>query len=310
MCRRNINKIFNVGIFNRICIFLFIGLGTCINGYSQDDILDSVDIEMYRSMYNAPFYVRQQIDMTEEKVTKLIDRQPSFAVYRDSYFVTGVPLNKKITNNTADATFQLSIRQRLTKSVLPFNTFLYLTYTQKTFWNLYSESSPFRDTNYNPGLGLGKYIIHNNKLVGSAFLQIKHESNGRDSLESRSWNYISFAGKYFFNMRLSVDFELRAAYVDGGENKDLLKYRGYGVFSVDYIDRNDRIWLSADINPRRHFGSANVNLNLGLKISKRSNQYLYAQFYSGYAENLLDYKQYSCYFRLGFCIKPDFYSIY
>jgi phospholipase A1 len=272
--------------------------------------MDSIWSENMKRTEDRRIYVRNHLDMTEEQAVKLIDRMPSFAVYEDTYFVIGGPLNKNINSNTADATFQLSIRQRLTQSILPFNTFLYLTYTQRSFWDIFAESSPFRDTNYNPGVGLGKYLIHNNKLMGGAFVQLEHQSNGRDGLESRSWNFISLTGKYFFNMRLSLKMQVWIPYVDGGENQDLLDYRGLGVASMDYISLNNRVWLSADINPRKGWGDMNVTLGAGYKVSRASNQYIYLQFYNGYAEGLLDYNKFASYLRLGFCIKPDFYSVF
>ncbi len=135
-------------------------------------------------------------------------------------------MNKEITSKSADASFQVSIRQRLTKSILPFKSFLYLTYSQKSFWDIYAESSPFKDTNYNPGLGLGKYLFYKNKLVGAAFVQVKHESNGREGEESRSWNYLSLSMKYYFNARFNLAGEFWVPWVDGSNNKDLLDYRG------------------------------------------------------------------------------------
>lgn len=111
-----------------------------------------------------------------------MDALPAFGVYKDHCFSAGIPLNESIDKNTADALFQISIRHRLTKSRFPFNTFLYFTYTQKSFWNIYAKSSSLRDSNYNPTLGLGKYIIRNNVSKGTAFLQIEHESHGREAL--------------------------------------------------------------------------------------------------------------------------------
>lgn len=299
----------------RLTIIILLLYTFTLHTYSQDpnrlfENIDSLENFYMEELKKGSVLSPRKLQVSEDEVLKFTDRLPSFGVYKDTYFITGVPLNKKIDKTTADVEFQISIRQRLTKSILPFNSFLYLTYTQKSFWDLYAESSPFRDSNYNPGLGLGKYIIRDNKLEGACFVQVEHESNGRDSLESRSWNYLSFSAKYFFSMRISLQLELWLPYVDGGENKDLSKYKGYGTFSANYISPNNLWWLSADINPREGFGNVNVTLGAGFRISQKSNQYLYAQFYNGYAEGLLDYNKFSSYLRVGLCIKPDFYSIF
>ncbi|MDR1632401.1 MAG: phospholipase A, partial [Dysgonamonadaceae bacterium] len=124
-----------------------------------------------------------------DNILGLIDRQPSFGMYKDNYVITGVPVNREITKYAADIKFQVSVRQRLTKTVLPYNTFLMLTYTQKSFWDVYVKSSPFRDSNYNPGLILVRPVIHRNHLYGITTFAFEHESNGKDSLDSRGWNY-------------------------------------------------------------------------------------------------------------------------
>ncbi len=76
---------------------------------------------------------RQGLAMSEDEIISYMDGLPPFSIYKDNYFITGVPLNREIDGETADAKFQISIRHRLTRSRLPFNTFLYLTYTQKSF---------------------------------------------------------------------------------------------------------------------------------------------------------------------------------
>ena len=252
----------------------------------------------------------QRLMISEEEVVRMVDKLPSFGVFRDTYFITGIPLNKKTNPSNADITFQISIRQRLTKSVLPYNTFLYLTYSQKSFWNAYSESSPFRDTNYNPGIGIGKSIVHNNRLLGGVFFQLMHESNGREDIYSRSWNYISLSGKYFLNARVNLAAEVWIPWVDGENNRDLLDYRGIGYISTNFTADRHKWWFSAKINPRKGFININTELTAGFKLSTSSNQYLYARLYNGYGESLLDYNQYSLNFRIGICIKPDFYSIF
>ncbi|MDU1890536.1 MAG: phospholipase A [Dysgonomonas sp.] len=297
----------------RILLFSLL-LTICGTLFSQEDI-SRIDNDTIRRQYdeamNDPHIFRpKQMAISESEAVRLADKLPAFAVYKDTYFVTGVPLNEEITKNSADASFQISIRQRLTRSVLPFNTFAYLTYTQKSFWDIYATSSPFRDTNYNPGLGLGKYLFYKNKLAGAIFVQLKHESNGRDEEDSRSWNYISLSTKYYFNARFNLAGEFWIPYVDGGNNKDLLDYRGLGYISINYISNKHKWWLAAEINPRKGFGNINTVLSASFRISERSNQYLFARFFQGYGESLLDYNKYVMNIRVGICIKPDFYSIF
>lgn len=295
-----------IKLFMLICISYIIPFNE-LKAQEPTTLKDSISLLLERQFENTVLLKKDQIHIDEKDILKLTDAMPAFGVYKDTYFVTGVPLNQNINKNTADALFQVSIRHRLTKSRLPFNTFLYLTYTQKSFWNIYAESSPFRDTNYNPGVGFGRYIIQNNILKGAVFMQIEHESNGRDGEESRSWNMISLSSNYIYNMQLIFGFKVWIPIVDGEENKDLLDYRGLGYLSANYITKNKRWWMTAEINPRKGFGNANTTLTAAFKISSNSNQYLYARFYNGKGDSLLDYNKYDMNIRFGFCIKPDFY---
>ncbi|MBP1618720.1 MAG: hypothetical protein H6Q14_2547 [Bacteroidetes bacterium] len=271
----------------------------------EKNINDSILQLLDHDIKDTPIRQMKQLDVSEEEVVKMVDSWPAFSVFKDTYFVTGVPLNRKINRNSADALFQISIRHRITRSRLPLNTFLYLTYTQKSFWNIYAKSSPFLDNNYNPCLGLGRYIIQNGKLKGTAFLQLEHESNGKDSIESRSWNMLSMSVKYFFNPRVIFAGKAWIPYVDGDENSDLLDYRGFFTASLDYISGDQKWWLTAEINPRKGFGNMNTTVTAAFRTTKNANQYFYARLFNGMGENLLDYDRYSFNLRVGFCIKPS-----
>ncbi|WP_286847275.1 phospholipase A [Proteiniphilum sp. UBA5463] len=253
---------------------------------------------------------RQELVMTEGEIIRYMDGLPPFSIYKDNFFITGIPLNKGINRETADAKFQLSIRHRLTSSRLPFDTFLYLTYTQKSFWDIYRDSAPFRDSNYNPGIGLGRYIIVDNRLTGAAFLHLEHESNGRDSLESRSTNWIGFSGKYFLTSNLAVGFKITIPFFTGKENSDLYDYRGTGYFNADLKSSNNKWWLSGTFSLIKSVKTINLKLTASYKISDRFNQYIFGELYSGTGDSLLDYKRKDLQLRAGICIKPDFYNLF
>jgi phospholipase A1 len=279
------------------------------NVYAQDkeveelwkNQIDTGRVDFTKSMY---------LEIDEQQVLDLLDRQPSFGMYKDNYFTTGVPTNKKIDQYTADAKFQISIYQRLTKTVLPFNSLLMLTYTQKSFWDIYQESYPFADNNYNPGLALAKPLVVDNKLRGIGILAFEHESNGiGDSLQSRSWNYFVFTGTWFYNMYFSVQAKVWAGWASS-DNPNLLDYRGYGLLAVNYRSKNDRLWISGIVNPRKKLTSFNTQLELNFKLAPKFNQYLFVQWYNGYGESLLEYNKYTSMIRMGICIKPPLRNIY
>jgi Outer membrane phospholipase A len=292
-----------------ICILFFFTL--TVNSFAQTlemeekykQIADSSKID-FRSI-PRPVY----IEITEEEALKIFDNQPYFGMFKDNYIISGIPTNKSITRNTADAKYQVSIRHRLTKSVLPFNSFLMLTYTQKCFWDIYADSAPFGDMNFNPGLTLGKAIILDNKLRGMASFAFEHESNGKDSINSRSWNYFVLSGAYYFNANISAQGKLWAGWY-GGSNKDLYKYRGFSMFAFNYRTTNDKWWFSAVVNPGLKFGRINTQVEINYKVNSKQNQYLFLQWFNGYAEGLYDYDKYTSAVRVGICIKPPLRNLY
>ena len=82
---------------------------------------------------------RSSLEISEEEVRSKLDSTHSFGILKDNYFITGNPLNKEINVDNADVKYQISFRQRLTNSYLPFNTFIFISYTQKSFWNIYKK---------------------------------------------------------------------------------------------------------------------------------------------------------------------------
>ncbi|MDE5634474.1 MAG: phospholipase A, partial [Muribaculaceae bacterium] len=49
-------------------------------------------------------------------------------------------------------------------------------------------------------------------------------------------------------------------------------------------------------------------IEVAYRFSTKSNQYLFAQYYNGYGEGLLDYKKYHSQLRVGIVIKPTLFS--
>lgn len=245
-----------------------------------------------------------------DSVRAELDKRPYFTLFKDNYFVGGIPLGTKPTGANSDVKFQLSISQRLTKSRLPFDTYLFIQYTQKAFWNVFQESLPMRDLNFNPGIGLGHLIVHKNKYIGKAYLMLEHESNGKDSINSRSWNKVSF----FCSVILNKNWELQAKtwipIIDSDNNRDILKYNGIFQIGLNYRTDNQRLQCGAIFTQRKAWFGFNTQIEVSYKFNERENQYLFVQFYNGYGENLLEYNKYKNMIRVGFVIKPKDFSIY
>ncbi len=217
-------------------------------------------------------------------------RSPLIRFYRANYVIAGF-------NRATQVKFQFSVRYRILRE-LP----LYMSYTQKSFWNLYDwdRSTPFRESNYNPGIfweGAGQP----DGVLRQLRFGVDHESNGKDGTSSRGWNRVFIEpelviveGTWTLLPRLDVPFAV------ADENKDILNYVGPGEITVEYVssvipDHNrfrfsirkgrgwnwDRFSWHADwmMRPVTVLGIAPFGVNPSL----------YLQVWQGYGESLIDY---------------------
>ncbi len=244
-----------------------------------------------------------------DSLRKEFDKGPYFSLYKDNYFTVGTSIGSKPTRENSDVKFQISISQRLTKSTLPFGTYLFLAYTQKCFWNVFEKSMPMRDLNFNPGIGLSKPLFSKDRYIGKVTLMVEHESNGKDSINSRSWNKISLGASIFIDRNIMVHGKIWFPIVDGGNNRDILDYCGLWQSGIAITTNNQRFGWALTLVKRRGWNlKHNVIFEFNWKLSKKSNQYFFLQYYNGYGENLLDYNQHHSRLRLGMVIKPKFFS--
>lgn len=270
------------------------------------------------ALSGATFSVRAQIVaggkselIDTDSLLREYDRRPSFGLYKDNYFVFGTSVGSRPTAENTNVKFQISFKQRLTKSTLPWNTSLFLFYSQKVFWNVLEESMPMTDLNFNPGLGLSKPLIVKNRLIGSMSLMLEHESNGRDGINSRSWNKVSLGANVMIDPRITVHGKFWVPIVDGENNKDILDYCGIYQVGLQFFSSTKRWGFSVNLVKRRGWElNYNTTLEFFYRLFKRDNQYLFAQYYNGYGEGLLEYNKFHSMLRVGIVIKPRVFSDY
>jgi phospholipase A1 len=167
-----------------------------------------------------------------------------------------------------------------------------------------------RDMNFNPGIGLGHLIIYKNRYAGNSFLMLEHESNGKDSDASRSWNKISFGSNLFLSKYMDMQFKTWIPIIDSRNNRDILRYNGLLQSAICYRTLNQRFSASLLATWRAQSFSFNTQWEVGFKINNNENQYMFLQYYNGYGENLLDYNRFRSVLRVGFVIKPGGFTIY
>lgn len=244
-----------------------------------------------------------------DSMRRAFDNRPYFGLYKDNYFVFGTSIGHEPTVRNSNIKFQISFSQRLTKSVLPGHTYLYLFYSQKCFWNVLEESMPMTDLNFNPGFGIAKPLFVKDRFIGELKLMVEHESNGRDGDNSRSWNKISLASNIVVDPHLIVHAKAWIPIIDGQNNKDILDYCGIYQMGMTLNSTNKKFGMSTLLTKRRGWDlNYNVQVELSYRFNNNQNQYFFLQYYNGYGEGLLEYNKHHSQLRAGIVIKPQLFS--
>ncbi|MBJ3815928.1 phospholipase A [Shimwellia pseudoproteus] len=184
--------------------------------------------------------------------------------------------------------FQLSLAFPLWRGIVGDNSVLAASYTQRSWWQLSnsSESSPFRETNYEPQLFLGWATAYRlgDWTLRDIEVGYNHQSNGRSDPTSRSWNR-AYARLMAENGHFLV--EVKPWYVLGNsnDNPDITKYMGYYQLKLGY-ELGDWIF-SAKGQYNWNTGYGGAELGVSYPITKHVR--LYSQLYSGYGESMIDY---------------------
>lgn len=199
--------------------------------------------------------------------------------------------------------FQFSFKARLWSNLLRKGDNLWFGYTQLSFWQAYNRkaSSPFRETNYEPEL-IYSLLTHFNLLGlhGRVLtLSLDHQSNGRSTALSRSWNRI-IGGVVFDNGDLS--FQIRAWWripepAGDDDNPDIEKYVGRSEFWGFYRHNEQTfgLMLRSNLNPVHNRGAVQFNWSVPLAGPLKG----YLQWFYGYGESLIDYNHINNRLSLG-----------
>ncbi|MGJ1484225.1 phospholipase A [Sphingobacterium multivorum] len=257
-----------------------------------------------------PFFSYAQYGMSRDSTEYAISHSPAFSIFKDNYFISGIPLNHEPSKDNSDAKFQFSFKQRIQNRPLVWGAYFYLTYTQKSFWDIYKKSSPFAETNYNPALQLAKPIYRAGRFVGVFGLSIEHESNGRDSIYSRSWNFIGLTYSHFFSETVNASLKINIP-IERSDNPDLNKYIGYTEAQLAWNIKKDKLIL--DVMGRKGASwdtKGSLMTTLSFRPSEKRNLYWTLQWWQGYGESLVDYNRSVSMIRIGFMVKPTFFRFY
>ena len=207
--------------------------------------------------------------------------------------------------------FQISFKKELLYNALGLDETIAVGYTQKSWWQTTQKSTPFRETNYLPEIFLyAPYKDKESPLKGYT-LGLVHESNGRDQENSRSWNrlylttYFQLGGLFIAPRawyRIPEGQKTDPNDTNGDDNPDIHNYLGYGDISIMYPWKKQL--FKALIRNNLRFDESNkgaLEFEWTFPIGN-SGIFGYVQYFTGYAESLIDYDKRSDRLGIGFAL--------
>ena len=206
-----------------------------------------------------------------------------------------------------EVTFQLSLKVKVWEDIFSQKADLWVAYTQRSFWQFYNfeDSSPFRETDYEPELLLNLRTDYRILGLRGRFINVgfNHQSNGQSEPLSRSWNRIvANAGfeRGNFSLLLKGWYRIPESAADD-DNPNMEDYLGYGEVWAYYFWKGNRFGIMLRNNLDHHTNRGAVQLEWSFPILERIGGYL--QYFNGYGESLLDYNHRVNRIGIGFILK-------
>ena len=303
-----------------------------INNTSGDHLEHNDSLRMIQKADTA----NQQLDMNNPKLTLSAEQQqnskhnsnagqkPESPV--STHKVNYLSINQLPGNNNAQIKFQISMKVHVLEPNLYFLKYdifpAYVSYSQKSLWNVGQKSQPFEETNYNPEFFLdysvNVAILNRFKLQSIVISPIEHESNGLAGMQSRSWNrqyvllifgleskeklevtnsFLSDKALLYVKLWYASSYSEQNDYLQSiGSNNKFLDYMGQGEIGISV---RNFLWGGSLKDHQMDIKTLivqNIN-NVSCEFEFRQqlpdlNFAVYMQYWYGYGETLLRFDQF------------------
>lgn len=212
-----------------------------------------------------------------------------------------------------EAELQVSLKIEALYNFFGWDETLSLAYSHRSFWQAYTESSPFRETNYNPEVFL-TFPLSEPRIPSLRALSfgLGHLSNGQGNIEKAN---ISGDSVYLKNRSRSVNYVYGVASLQHGplltditlwlpnrhngdleDNPDIMDYVGYGNIKFRYFYQKNLFTLMSRFNIETKKGA--VEFTYSYPVA--DDVYFFTKIFSGYGESLIDYNNDVTKFSIGF----------
>ncbi|MFY9259051.1 MAG: phospholipase A [Gallionella sp.] len=260
--------------------------------------------------------------LDESKLGRLRPHRQNYLILRKSSNTNNLPSTPTaghtaltpIDMDALEAKFLLSFKADIGSQsdidIWGFKTFrVWGAYTQQSNWQIFNgrNSSPFRETNYEPEViaTFGTQKDNGLKLVNVGFA---HQSNGNTLPLSRSWNRLYVQGGWEFNNSTSIlarGWWRLPEKTLSDDNPNLTSYVGLGDVVVRWepmtkLQAVSLLWRNNfRIGSNRNF----MQLDWSTPVAFGDAARMYVQLTSGYGESLIDYNHKQTTLGFGFSFR-------
>ncbi len=254
------------------------------------------DLEIVKENLQVKNEVAENIKADEEKksISEILSSSFDIYAYKENYFLPiSYDLKKRVNREQSEAKFQISIKKPILENVFGFGESINIGYTQTSWWQIYKDSAPFRETNYQPEVFVTvPYTNAHNSMIKEFKAGLLHESNGQGGENSRSWNRVYLeayleSGNLLIIPRVWHRFKERS---ENDNNPQTSKFYGYGDLTLVYPYSNNIFKLQVRNNLRLNRDNKGfAQFDWSFPFFGLKNTYGYLQLSSGYGDSLIDY---------------------
>lgn len=294
-----------------VLVLLLVVLNVYANGLSSEkefkvQTVETENIKDENAKKSIEDVLNTKFGLTPYKVNYILPYG-----YRDGEYKSYV---KSDNYTNIEAELQVSLKLYLGHGLLGLDEVYYASYSHQAFWQIYADSSPFRETIYNPEAFVIFPILDDSSFLQMRSLKfaVAHKSNGQGNNKdvvyatpadnpgnrSRSINYL-YSTLTLQHDTIMTDLSVWVPFPGQDnldDNPDLMEYIGYSSLKFSYFKNKHLITLMGRASLVTGYGAVEVTYSYPLM----DGAFIYGKIFSGYAESLIDYNNYITKFAIGF----------
>lgn len=255
------------------------------------------------SKINSDLNSKSQIHKNHQNSQDLKENELFWGItaHQNNYFLPIAYSSYKGSHKDITSEFSISLKKLIASDIIGLNEDYYFAYTQLSWWDIYADSSPFYENNYQPEIYTQIPVdFYKFNHIRFGFL---HDSNGKGELESRSWNRIYSSFELDFG-KLSLTPRLWLRLPDNkDDNPAIVKYNGIIDLTAYYKLPSGSFIQSIFSNNLRFDKENKSSFELRYLHYIGDGFYIYLSGFSGYGYELVYYKKYQNRIGIGIAFR-------